>query len=239
MDHFRLRKYRGPEVWARVREAYLAGEPGPQVARRFDVGLANLRKKAREEGWTRNRAAVVSDPLILATQPRRLGAEPDPEPGTAAPEAPPDPRAALDDALRAAARLVKQGRGTEAAATVRAAKALAALVAELPPVVAPLTDAEKATMAEAYWKDFQELVAEHAGQLAKQMLGDRVTMGAYMGAAALHWRAANLGPEVAAADYADACAHSTHPRHYDGTGKLLPLKEELEPAWKFHRHFFV
>lgn len=238
MDHFRLRKYRGPEVWARVREAYVAGEPGPQVARRFDVGLANLRKKAREEGWTRNRAAATSDPLILATQPRRLGADANPDavgPATA----PPDPRAALDDALRAAARLVKQGRGAEAAATVRAAKALAVLVAELPPAVTPLTDAEKATMAEAYWKDFQELVAENAAHLAGQMLRDTVITGAYMGAAALHWRAANLGPEAAAADYAHACACSTHPRHYDETGKLLPLKAELQPAWEFHRHFFV
>ena len=71
MEHFRLRKYRGPEIWARVREAYVAGEPGAQVAARFDVSLANLRKKASKEGWTRNQAARASDPLILATQPAK------------------------------------------------------------------------------------------------------------------------------------------------------------------------
>tara|TARA_R110000787_G_scaffold123227_1_gene234178 strand:+ start:951 stop:1184 length:234 start_codon:yes stop_codon:yes gene_type:complete len=57
MDHHRLRKYRGPETWARVKAAYVAGEPAPSVARRFDVGLSNLRRRAMAEGWTRNRIA--------------------------------------------------------------------------------------------------------------------------------------------------------------------------------------
>lgn len=68
MDHYRQRKYRGPETWRRVREAYAAGESGPSVAMRFDVGLANLRKKAMREGWTRNCLAVASD---RALPPRR------------------------------------------------------------------------------------------------------------------------------------------------------------------------
>lgn len=68
MDHYRQRKYRGPETWKRVREAYATGESGPSVAMRFDVGLANLRKKAMREGWTRNRLAVASD---RALPPRR------------------------------------------------------------------------------------------------------------------------------------------------------------------------
>lgn len=55
MDHFRLRKYRGPETWAQVRKAYVAGESAPSVARRFDVGLSNLRRRAMAEGWTRAR----------------------------------------------------------------------------------------------------------------------------------------------------------------------------------------
>lgn len=61
MEHFRLRKYRGPEVWKRVREAYEAGESGPSVARRFDVGLANLRKKSRKEEWCRKHIAARLD----------------------------------------------------------------------------------------------------------------------------------------------------------------------------------
>ena len=76
MEHFRLRKYRGPEVWRRVREAYVAGESGPSLARRFDVGLANLRKKASREGWTRSAAAAEIDrglPEIVAAEAAAAG----------------------------------------------------------------------------------------------------------------------------------------------------------------------
>jgi hypothetical protein len=46
-------KYRSPEVWAEVRERYLAGVPAPQLALEFDVGLRNIHHKAMAEGWTR------------------------------------------------------------------------------------------------------------------------------------------------------------------------------------------
>ncbi len=76
MDHYRQRKYRGPETWARVREAYAAGESGPSVAGRFDVGLANLRKKAMREGWTRNCVALALDArLPPRREPGSQGAE--------------------------------------------------------------------------------------------------------------------------------------------------------------------
>ena len=61
MEHYRLRKYRGPETWAQVRKAYVTGESAPSVARRFDVGLSNLRRRALAEGWTRKRIAVRMD----------------------------------------------------------------------------------------------------------------------------------------------------------------------------------
>ena len=61
MEHHRLRKYRGPETWVRVKAAYVAGESAPSVARRFDVGLSNLRRRAMAEGWTRNRIAEQLD----------------------------------------------------------------------------------------------------------------------------------------------------------------------------------
>ncbi|MBF0664342.1 MAG: hypothetical protein IR159_02145, partial [Brevundimonas sp.] len=75
MKHHRLRKYRGPETWARVREAYVAGESAPSVARRFDVGLSNLRRRAMAEGWTRKKIAERLD-----LKPVRGGADA-PEPG--------------------------------------------------------------------------------------------------------------------------------------------------------------
>ncbi|HZW16239.1 MAG TPA: hypothetical protein VFF66_08295 [Brevundimonas sp.] len=126
MEHYRLRKYRGPETWAQVRKAYVAGESAPSVARRFDVGLSNLRRRAMDEGWTRKRIAEHLD-----LRPLRGGAD-DPVPALKAladmealPETPwVDPREALSKAVRRAAWLVSQGQSAEAAALLRAAEAL-------------------------------------------------------------------------------------------------------------------
>ena len=126
MEHHALRKYRGPEVWARVRTAYLAGEPAPSVARRFDVGLGNLRKRARAEGWTRNRAALRND-----LKPERAAAVADGSfdaPAEEAPEYPVETREAMKRAADRAAWLIAEGRGTEAMVLVRAAEALSRLV---------------------------------------------------------------------------------------------------------------
>jgi hypothetical protein len=126
MEHHRLRKYRGPETWIRVRAAYVAGESAPSVARRFDVGLSNLRRRAMAEGWTRNRIARQLD-----LKPLRGGAD-DPPPALAALSVtgetgePPyvDPEVAVERALRRAAWLLSQGQAAEAAALMRAAEAL-------------------------------------------------------------------------------------------------------------------
>jgi len=126
MEHHRLRKYRGPETWARVRAAYVAGESAPSVARRFDVGLSNLRRRAMAEGWTRNRIAERLD-----FKPLRGGAD-DPPPALAAlspaaetVETPWISReVAVARALRRAAWLLSQGQAAEAMALMRAAEAL-------------------------------------------------------------------------------------------------------------------
>jgi len=126
MEHHRLRKYRGPETWARVRMAYVAGESAPSVARRFDVGLSNLRRRAMEEGWTRS---CIAERLDL--RPLRGGAD-DPPPALmalAALEATAEvPRisaeAAIIKGVRRAAWLISQGQAAEAAALLRAAEAL-------------------------------------------------------------------------------------------------------------------
>jgi len=133
MEHHALRKYRGPEVWVRVRTSYLAGEPAPSVARRFDVGLANLRKRASAEGWTRRHSALRDDP-----KPERAAAT---SAGPAfrsfaaadqamdeTPEYPVGTREALKRAAERAAWLIAEGRGAEAMVLVRAAEALSSLV---------------------------------------------------------------------------------------------------------------
>jgi hypothetical protein len=124
MEHHRLRKYRGPETWARVRQAYIAGESAPSLVRRFDVGYANLRRRARIEGWTRKTIAAQLD-----LKPIRGGAD-DPEPALRAleafdlPHTPVDPHAALAEAVKRAAWLLSQGRTAEANVLLRAATAL-------------------------------------------------------------------------------------------------------------------
>lgn len=126
MEHHRLRKYRGPETWARVRAAYVAGESAPSVARRFDVGLSNLRRRAMAEGWTRSRIAAQLD-----LKPLRGGAD-DPAPAIGAlralddlSDAPfVDPHVAIGKAVRRAAWLVSRGQSAEATALLRAAEAL-------------------------------------------------------------------------------------------------------------------
>jgi hypothetical protein len=127
MEHHALRKYRGPEIWARVRTAYLAGESAPSVARRFDVGLGNLRKRASAEGWTRSHAARHGDlkPDRAPTGPAASAPE---APAAETPEYPVMTHEALKRAAERAAWLIAEGRGAEAMVLVRAAEALSNLV---------------------------------------------------------------------------------------------------------------
>lgn len=106
MRHLTPRKYRGPEVWAKVKAAYLAGEPAPSVCRRFDVGVANLRRRAKAEGWTRIEAALQTDgqeaaaiPVIHAIAPPTYFITPE---------------KALERAAERASWLLAEGRGAEA-----------------------------------------------------------------------------------------------------------------------------
>lgn len=41
------------EVWARVRDDYLAGMSAPEACRRYGVSLTSLRNRAASEGWRR------------------------------------------------------------------------------------------------------------------------------------------------------------------------------------------
>jgi transposase-like protein len=49
------RKVRDWDTWQAVRRAWEAGETAASVARRFDVGLANLWRRRACEGWERGR----------------------------------------------------------------------------------------------------------------------------------------------------------------------------------------
>ena len=47
------RKIRSEEVWRQARRAWEGGETAASVARRFDVGLANVWRRRSSEGWSR------------------------------------------------------------------------------------------------------------------------------------------------------------------------------------------
>lgn len=161
MDHFRLRKYRGPEVWARVRLAYEAGESGPSVAQRFDVGLANLRKKCRLEGWSRRHQAERSDRDLPGERVAAARA-----PGN---DGPVDRQAALAACLDHAAAAMARGEGPAALAALKAARAYTELTGQLRD---PEAEAEETA---ARWAAIEalcrcEAIEDEARKLAEAML---------------------------------------------------------------------
>lgn len=58
-------KIRGPETWAMIREAYLAGAPAKVLAARYDVTKASVYARASRENWQKGRRAdrAPSGPL--------------------------------------------------------------------------------------------------------------------------------------------------------------------------------
>lgn len=127
-------KQRSPAVWAKVKDAYLAGEPAASVARRFDVGVGNLRFRASKQGWTR-KAQIQSEAAEEAAEQTRLEGRADAEAASATHHddgrCPPALRRHLSvednlrEGLRLAARRIAEGRAQEGEALVRAARAMA------------------------------------------------------------------------------------------------------------------
>ncbi len=239
-------KQRSPAVWARVRAAYLAGEPAASVAARFDVGLGNLRFRAVNEGWTR-KAAMARAEAEADAEDLRLAGQADAMPRTPVdddtsrmdPEPDLDPHEALTRATRHAARLLAQGRGAEAAALVKAAQGLTALIEADPTLAAePQTPEITEDKARTWREGMLKTIMAEAERLAADMLQDETRSAQAMGAFAYHWRARNLGPECAAADYARAASHHWVARYWDAEGRLLPLDVAFTRQWREERHDF-
>lgn len=222
MEHYRLRKYRGPEVWARVRLAYEGGESGPSIARRFDVGLSNLRKKARLEGWSRKDIARKLDGAL----------EPAREATASVPQGPPvEPQAAVETAMQRASSLLAQGRGAEAQTLIRSAEALAKLAerAGEAAVAAAAQPSEEEAIAQ-YMAERDADIIDQATKLAWAMLMDQpMGQAARYSAFMYHWRARHLGPEATACDFAHAVNGGWARRYFDGEGRLRPLPEPITP----------
>lgn len=223
MEHFRLRKYRGPDTWRRVREAYVAGESGPSLARRFDVGLANLRKKASREGWTRTAVAVALDRDLPRGPLEAFGGGTGADPAESA-----DPPTVRRRALARAAALLAEGRATEALAQLKAAEALVRLGAVESEAMAMETYQEDT---EAMRIKIGRIVEDRALELARAMLAEGVKPGVRWGGYALHWRAAAFGEEAAEADRRQAEAEGWADRYWDADGNLRP-REPGEMEWE-------
>lgn len=219
MDHFRLRKYRGPEVWARVRLAYEAGESGPSVAQRFDIGLANLRKKCRLEGWSRRHQAERSDRDLPGERIAAAAADAPPGAGrdpAGDPAASPEPSEVRRRAVDRAAALLAEGRATEALTQLKAAEALARLDATGAWATPEPTEEEE----EAVRRKVGRMVEDRAAELVHEMLAEGVRPGVRWGGFALHWRAQIYGTAAAEADRRTAEAEGWADRYWDAEGRL-------------------
>jgi len=218
MDHYTPRKYRGPETWALVRDAYLSGEPARLVCQRFDVSYANLRAKASREGWTRSAFAGATD---------LSGARRSPPPQHRAPPEPPPPvttETALDAAMNRASNALIEGHAGEANAILKAAETFARLNGR--DVTAPIPIApHDPKQAEQALLGFMEDIWAQAEVIARTMMSDdRAHIHPVWASRNIYaWRAKHFGPEVAAADYAYARTRTgMHEKIWDENGVLYP-----------------
>ena len=219
-------KQRSPAVWARVREAYLAGEPAASVARRFDVGYGNLRFRANAEGWTR-KAAIAGADEDAAVEEVRLAGRADPILSAADALIDIDPDEASAAGIRHAAALIAAGRGAEALSLLKALQGLAQTLeaTALPDEDEPEPDAFD-------FRALQTHSIEMAVRNAEAMLTDAGHgITASFGLAAYHWRARNLGPEIALADFAAGVNGGWAGHYWDAVGNLKPLPGHVpEPS---------
>jgi len=212
-------KQRSPAVWVRVREAYLAGEPAASVARRFDVGYGNLRYRANAEGWTRKAAMTDADVEIEAEETRLAGRADPLVPARTETLIDIDPEEASAAGIRHAAALIAAGRGSEALSLLKAVQGLAQT---LEATSAPYDEEPEPDRFD--YVALQKHSLEMAVKNAEAMLGDTgYGITSAFGHAAYHWRAANLGPEIARHDFEQGVSGGWAESYWEKDGTLKPL----------------
>ena len=218
-------KQRSPAVWARVREAYLAGEPAASVARRFDVGVGNLRFRANAEGWTRKAVMAAAETEAEAEAIRLAGRA---DTITSVAEALPDidPDEASAAGIRHAAALIAAGRGAEALSLLKAVQGLAQTLE------ATASYDEEPEPDPFDYTALQRHSLEMAVKNAEAMLGDTgYGITSAFGHAAYHWRAANLGPEIARHDFEQGVSGGWAGHYWEEDGTLKPLDIRPQRSW--------
>lgn len=228
-------RQRSQAVWDRVEAAYLAGEPARSVARRFDVGYGNLRYRAHAEGWTRRAAMAGAEAEAQAEAVRLDGRADTVVATTAGVPAGTDPETAGEAGIRHAAALIATGRGSEALSLLKAvqglaqtleAQALAQARADEEAAWDPVEDNGAGRYGDAFdFRALERLSLEMAVKNAEAMLGDTgYGITSAFGHAAYHWRAANLGPEIARHDFEQGTRGGWAYRHWEADGTLKPLE---------------
>lgn len=117
-------RYFGPEVWALVREAYLAGESARQIHERLGPSVSSIRRRAWKEGWTKRSIVPAQDALIIEAAKAHALKQASGPVATPTPE-PVEPRVAARTAMAEAAKLMKLGRMSSAFEAARIADLLA------------------------------------------------------------------------------------------------------------------
>ena len=212
-DTVRTRRNFPAETWAVVRDAYLGGETAESIARRLNMSVNTIRKRASRCAWTH---------AAHARAIARACAD--------GPVAPIDLGQARDAAVAHAAALLAEGRALEASAILRAAEALGragggeaggrAAGAGPEPDTAE-ADAVEETLRQIS-RHIDQIAIERAGQLALDLLTDEGPPQAVYGGFAFLWRARVLGPAVALADYAQGLKGGWASRYWDAEGRLIP-----------------
>lgn len=203
----RIRRFPGPQVWALAQDAYLAGEPAASIARRLDLTVNGIRKRAARRGWTRTQHAEA----VKRSE---------------------HPAQALGALIARIGRRVHEGRVDDLTPLIRDAEALARAIraAPPPPPQDPSPEAQKAWRAaetrrlEAYWRG-------RAEALARDLLSDPgYDLADAWAAPALRWRARVLGQEQAKRDFARGVEGGWASRYWDEEGVLWPEREPDSPS---------
>jgi hypothetical protein len=209
MNNRRSYKVRSPEVWALIRDQYLAGDSAVVLAKRFDVTIANIQRKAGREGWTKRAYAAAR-----AAQ----DTEPPVEAGVAPPSAAPASNDAFAVAMIEAEAALRAGRGAEAMKLMQAAEHYVELRRRLEADALARSSGspqdERAKLAE-----LRDLILEEAKKMAEGLLTHGIGP-AILSRKIFAWRARRLGPVVAAADFQRGVEGGWGGRYWNPDGTL-------------------
>lgn len=209
----RIRRFPGQPVWTLAQDAYLAGESAASIARRLDLTVNGIRKRAARHGWTRTQHAEA----VKRSE---------------------HPSQALSALLVRIGRAVHEGRMDDAGRLIHDAESLTRAIRAAPPPP-PMTPSPEVMRA---WRDaetrrLEEYWGQRGREMAEALLRDRGHDAADRWAAsALRWRARVLGPEQAERDFVRGVAGGWAARYWDEEGRLWPAVSPNSPSGRMQVH---